>query len=108
MTLPTDEEILRFSVSDPDLTQARNFMRDKKREARMNFAYAASEVAAYEAEPVDPAVDAMQKDQLIAAKQRKENWRAQYSYWNERVGSLPADEKEKASNVRPLARDAST
>lgn len=91
MSLPTDDEIMTFNPGDADLPNARRWIADQRWQARAAFIDASNAVADATTPPIAGEHAQQQAMNLAAAKQRKENARARYGFWLERVASLPPE-----------------
>jgi hypothetical protein len=106
--LPADNELLSFTLNDPDLEQHRDFLRSARRQARQDFIGA--HVA--ELEWSTPSVDSEHAgltqeaaNAAAAARQRKENVRRRYAELDRILAGVPVPKKEDASKA--AAREAS-
>lgn len=90
--MPTDEQIMSFTLDDPDLKAARQWIADNCRQARFDFINQCAMLVDAEVPAVDDIIAAQVANELIAARQRVDRARARYFYWRARVESLPGKE----------------
>ena len=110
MSKPTDDELLTFSLNDPDLEQHREYLRQVRRQARQDF------IGAHVAE-IEWSTPAVSSDNAsltqeatnnaAAARQRKENVRARYAELDRILAGVPAKKDAEPGASKVAAREAS-
>lgn len=97
--LPTDEEMMLFSVNDPDIEEHRNQIRQMRRSARWEFIAAAAAEVEWSTQVLNTDNDQQQLENrrnAQAAQQRKENMRRRYGFLDELLSGMPKVPSEKS------------
>lgn len=106
----SDNELLKFTLNDPDLEKHRDYLRNARAQARNDFIGAHVTLLEWMTEALSEDTAAMNqeaKGNAAAAAQRKENCRSRYAELDRLVKALPAAVKEKGPSAA-AAKAAST
>jgi len=110
MTQPySDDNLLRFTVDDPDLEKHRDYLRNARAQARNDFIGAHVTMLEWQTEPLTEDTAALNQEAKAsgaAAAQRKENCRTRYAELDRLVKALPAQPKARSA-AAAIAKEAS-